>query len=139
MMMNIQDMLNQYAQGGFDVTDDAEETAIVEYIQEHQQECPIELYRGMMVEEDFEIEVGEIVEWENSFASFDEDFEKAKDFALRIRYGVLYILENPVGLPLYVHADTCWDEQEWLILDGKFEVTDVEKDGDLTIARIRKI
>lgn len=136
MMMNI---LTNYAQQGFDVIDSAEETAIVEYIQEHQQECPIELYRGMMVEEDFEIEVGEIVEFENSCASFDEDMAKAKDFALRIRYGVLYILENPVGLPLYEHADTCWDEQEWLILDGEFEVTDVEKDGDLTIARIKKV
>lgn len=135
----MKELLNQYAQGGFDVIVTDEEIAIAEYINENQIECPVELYRGVMVDADFEIEVGETLEFENSFASFDEDFEKAKEFALRRAYGVVFVLENPVGLPLYEHADTCWDEREWLILDGKFEVTEVEKDGDLTVARIRKI
>lgn len=134
--MDVNELLDMYAQEGFYAIEEyEEEKVILDYIAEHQEECPIELYRGMMVEDCFEIKVGDKVEFEHEFASFDEDFEKAKEFALRRTYGVVYVLENAVGLPLYMHANTCHDEKEWLI-PGEFVVTYVEEAEDIKIVTI---
>lgn len=126
--MKIKDILNAYAQEGFDVTDVNDEMEISNYIQENAEKCPIELYRGIMVDNDYEIEIGDSVEFDNLFASFDEDIEKAKDFATRLSYGVVFILRDPEGLPLYMHANTCHDEQEWLIMNYPYTVINIEKE-----------
>jgi len=130
--------LADYAQLGFDGISVDEEVAIAEYIDEHKEVCPVELYRGMMVDRDFEIEVGEEIEFENSFASFDENQEVAVEFAARRGNGVVLILDGGIeGLPIYMHTDVCFGETEWLIPAQKFVITEVWEEDSVMFARIK--
>lgn len=124
--------LADFAQLGFDAISADEEIEIAEYIDEHKEVCPVELYRGMMVGSDYEIEVGQEIEFENMFASFDEDVDTAVKFATRRGNGIVLVLERGVeGLPLYMHTDAiCAGETEWLIPDGKFVVTEAWEDKE---------
>ena len=122
--------LNNYAQGGFDVLNSDEIYEIVEYIEANQEICPVELYRGIMVA-DFEVEIGETIYFKEPFASFDEDIEVAEQFATRRGKGVVFILrDDSFGLPVYMHANTCHGETEWLILDVGFVVEAIEQNEE---------
>ncbi|WP_276913963.1 hypothetical protein [Aneurinibacillus aneurinilyticus] len=126
--MDAKELLSAYAQLGFDSIDTTEkEIAILNYIEQHKETCPEPLYRGIMVDATFKIEVGEKVQFQNLFASFDEDEEVAIEFASRRKKGVVYVLNDAEGLPVYMHTDVCAGETEWLILDREFEVLEVEQ------------
>jgi hypothetical protein len=130
--------LADYAQLGFDGISVDEEIAIAEYIDENKEVCPVELYRGMMVDRDFEIEVGQEIEFENTFASFDEDIDTAVKFATRRNHGVVLVLDEDIeGLPVYMHASTCAGETEWLIPAQKFVITEVWEEDSVMFARIK--
>lgn len=132
----MKEILTVYAQMGFDGISLEEETSMAEYIEEHQEECPVELYRGLMTN-DTSVEVGDSVEFTHLFESFDEEYDKAEEFALRRGRGIVYVLDSPIGLPLYMHADTCHDETEWVILDDEYVVQEiVEKEENLTVVKI---
>ena len=136
--------ISDYAQMGFDGISVDEEMEIAEYIDENKEVCPVELYRGMMVSSDFEIAVGQEIQFKNAFASFDEDANAAIKFATRRGNGIVLVLEKGTeGLPLYMHTDAiCAGEAEWLIPAQKFIVTEVWKDGEyenVVFARIRHL
>lgn len=127
-------VLHIYGQEGFDNLDTEKELKIAEYIEKEQTSIPVPLYRGIKTEDDFQ--VGEVVAFENCFASFDENEETAREFAGE--RGVLFVIEEGKGMPLYEYISTCFGESEWLILDAEFEVTEVEYEEDgLTIVSIR--
>jgi hypothetical protein len=135
--MEISAILSDYAQLGFDAINIDEEMAIADFIQKHQETCSVVLYRGIFVDDDFELFVGDKVEFQNLFASFDERFEVAQDFAKRGGKGVIFVLEDPVGLPIYNYTDdTNFGESEWLILDNEYIVSKVEEQDELIIVTI---
>lgn len=137
--MEATEILTTYAQEGFDVVDADEETVIAKFIEKEKEVCPVELYRGIMVDEDYAVEVGDVIEFENLFASFDEDIERAKEFATRKAYGVILVLDGAEGLPVYMHTDAvCDGEQEWLIPDAEYVVTRVDQEDDLTTVYIEE-
>mgnify|MGYP001172881656 CR=1 FL=1 len=135
--MEISEILSNYAQLGFDAINVDEEMAIADFIEKNQENCPVPLYRGIYVDHDFELAVGDKVDFQNLFSSFDERFEVAQEFADRGAKGVIFVLENPIGLPIYNYTDdTSFGETEWLILDNEYIVKEVEEQDNLIIAKI---
>jgi len=129
IMDGIEKIIEDYQQLGFDVISIDEENAISEYIQQNLEPCPVELYRGIMVSCDFEVEVGDKIRSQHLFESYTEDIEVAKEFALRRNQGVILKIEEPVGLPIYLVTEN-ENEQEWLIPGGEYIITDIESDED---------
>lgn len=142
--MKIAEILEDYQQLGFDVISSDEEIAISEYIQNNLQPCPVELYRGIMVPRDFEVEVGDKIRSRRLFESYTEDAEIAKQFAFRRNQGkgVILKIEEPVGLPIYLVTQN-ENELEWLVPGGEYIVADIEFDEDddiqIQIITIKKV
>ena len=133
------EILRQYAQEGFEILDDQEHDLLVEYIEKEQEECPEPLFRGINVSEDHEISTSEKVRFKEGFASFDENYEVAEEFAKRGAKGIVFELEDAEGLPVYMHTDErCNDETEWLVLGGEFEVIEVEELDEITEVKIKR-
>lgn len=122
--MNIQKLFENYQAGTVYV--DSDELAIItEYTQNHSVYCIEPLYRGINVDMDYEINIGDTV---NFIAeSFSEAYYVAKEFATNKAFGIIFVIEEGAeGFPLYEMTGND-NEYEWLVT-GQYEVINIEEE-----------
>lgn len=135
--MEIKKLLKDYQALGFRVMSQEELAFIGDFIAEHSETCPVPLYRGVVLEEEFSREVGDTAEFDEDFASFTEDFDTALSFTRRdfkaaeeylIPYAVVYKIDTK-GLPVYIYTKN-ENELEWLLPYAKYVITEIENVED---------
>ncbi len=121
-----------------------EQIQIHDFIMEHGQVCPVELYRGVPNTSGESYEIGQEIRLGGNdlFESFTEELDVALDFARQVspaqesnNQPVVLVLENAFGLPLYMHTDGN-RESEWLIPYGDFTVKKIETEDGVTFVTI---
>lgn len=139
--MDIKQTLIDYQQQGFPVINFDEQLAILDFIESHSMECPVTLYRGISLDEKKEFHVGDIFKASKElFDSFTENDQVAADFASRFESGIILVLDETAGLPIYVVTEN-ENEVEWLIPTTEYlvvEVCESEYFENIVMVRISK-